>query len=459
MGRLDICVNTQSPPVGPRPGARAPSAGVWRLGRDYDPQLGGVVPMMRALIRSGGTGWLRRPVRWIALGGPGIPEEVTTDEGYTLDTVQLPDATRRRYNRFKEAIWRSFHGPRGFVPSTADYPAFVEYSHRTSLKLLERIDEHDLFFINDFQQILVGGLIGPSAPALLRWHIPMDFRGYPEPVARFFLKAMEGFDGIIVSTRAGLEDLIHVGFHGRAFQMYPYYDPADLPRATAGELRRFSDAHRLGDGPVVLSVGRMDPQKRQDILIAALPRVLRRHPRARCVLVGGASFSTRGGGTGSGKARQWRHHLEAQVDRMGLRRHVEFAGAVSPSELAAAYSAADVFVHPAPWEGFGLVGIEAWAHGRPIVVSRGAGVAELVIEGVNGYTTRPGRVAELADRIIDLLDHPDQSERMGASGIATARRCHVDRAETRHREIFERTIELYERTGIRSGRRSRGWRP
>ncbi|MCI4335603.1 MAG: glycosyltransferase family 4 protein [Thermoplasmata archaeon] len=459
MTRIDLCINSQTPPLSPRPGVSVADGHVWRRGRDYDLQVGGVVPMMRALMGSGLDRWIRRPVRWIALGGPGFPEEITTDEGYTLETVQLTDAERKRYSRFKEAIWRSFHGPRGFRPSIADYHGFVAYSYRTAVKLLDRIPDHDLFYINDFQQILVGGLIGPAAPALLRWHIPLDFRGYPEPVSRFFLKAMEGFDGIVVSTRAGLEELIHVGYQGRAFQVYPYFDPREQPRAKPAAIRRFAERYRLGDGPVIVSVGRMDPMKRHDLLLEALARVRRRHPRVRCVFVGGGSFSTNSGGLASGKAGEWRRYLDRRVRELGLTNHVAFTGTVDSSELAAAYGAADVFVHPAPWEGFGLVVVEAWTHGRPVVVSRGAGVAELVLPDVNGYAVAPGRATAMADAILELLDHPDRAERMGANGAETARRCHVDRAGPRLKEIFEQTIEVYEKSGLRSRHRLRGWRP
>jgi glycosyltransferase involved in cell wall biosynthesis len=459
MTRIDLCINTQTPPVSPRPGVRPEEGATWRLGVDYDPELGGVVPMMRGLIGHGLGRWLRRPARWIALGTSNLPEQLLTNEGYRLETVQLPDEMRRSYSRFKEEIWRSFHGPRSFEPSTADFPAFVSYSYRSALKLLERLPDHDLFYINDFQQILVGGLIGPSAPALLRWHIPLDFRGYPEPVSRFFLKAMEGFDAMVVSTRAGLEELIHVGYHGRAFQVYPNFDPADHVRATPTEARQFAEKYRLGDGPTVLAVGRMDPVKRQDLLLDAIALVRRRHPTVKCLLVGGESFSTKAGGLKQSKARDWLRHLQAKVRSLRLTPNVVFTGTVSSRELAAAYGAADVFVHPAPWEGFGLVVVEAWTHGCPVIVSRDAGVAELVSEGVNGYTVRPGSATALAERIVQLLDHPDRAERMGAIGAETARRCHVDRAGPRLREIFERTIDLYEKSGLRSGRRVRGWRP
>jgi glycosyltransferase involved in cell wall biosynthesis len=446
---IRLCVNTQTPPLRPvgEPGDR--NRPVWRLHKEFETNLGGVVPMMRALIHSGRTAGLSGETSWVALGATGLPAHVRTNDGYTLDTFEVPDDARRRYGRFKEAIWRSFHGPRGFRPSLSDYPGFVDYSARAALALLPKVADHDLLYVNDFQQVLVGGLIGSAAPALLRWHIPLDFRGYPEPVRRFFLKAMEGFDGIVVSTRAGLEDLIQAGFQGRAFQVYPYFDPQEQRSASPSVRARVQERLKLGAGPIILCVGRMDPVKRQDLAIDAFVRVARRYPTARLVLVGGESFSTSSAGLGGQKGATWREKLEAKVRLHHLGSRVVFAGPLPDEELRAMYDLADAFVHPAPWEGFGLVIVEAWTHGVPVVVSRGAGAGELVDDGVNGFLTRPGSASELSHRLTRLLGSPPEAERIGANGLVTARRCHVERAAPRLREIFERTVELYQREPVR----------
>jgi glycosyltransferase involved in cell wall biosynthesis len=203
----------------------------------------------------------------------------------------------------------------------------------------------------------------------------------------------------------------------------------------------------------------MDPTKRQDLLLDAVARVRRRHPNVRCVLVGGGSFSTGSEGLGSTKGHNWRRHLERIVTQLKLERNVVFTGTLPHEELPAAYGAADVFVHAAPWEGFGLVVVEAWTHGRPVVVSKGAGVSELVVDGVNGYTVPPGRSAPIADAVEQLITHRDRAEKIGTMGALSAHRCYVDQAAPRAREIFERTIDLYRRSGLRAGRRFRGWRP
>ncbi len=416
--------------------------------------------MMRGLIRHSAGRWVAPNPRWVALGASRLPALVTTDEGYTLETVPFPEGERGGYRRFKDAIWNSFHGPTGLRFPVDDYRAFVSYNYRMADALLRHTGDYDLFYVNDFQQILVGGLIGSAAPALLRWHIPVDFKGYPEPVRRFFLKAMEGFDGIVVSTRSGLEELIRRGFQGRAFQLYPYVDPARIARPSAEEIEVFRARFRLDpSAPVLLSVGRMDPVKRQDLLIDAFAQVRKSFPRAKLLLAGGGSFSTRELARGSADPSvRWVRHLRDRIATHGLGKSVVITGSLTDAELQAAYGASTIFVHPAPWEGFGLVVVEAWLNHRPVVVSRGAGVAELVEDSVNGYTYPPGSVDRMARAIERLLHHPRDAEQMGEIGALVARRCTVQRAAPRLREIFTRAIQLYEWSGLGADQRPRGGR-
>jgi glycosyltransferase involved in cell wall biosynthesis len=404
--------------------------------------------MMRSLLRTGLGHWIAPNPRWVVQRGPGLPEEFQVDEGYTIESVPLEGNLRRGYNTFKESVWRSFHGPRGLEPfRPEEYQAFVEYNHRTAQALLHHMNDYDLFYVNDFQQILIGGMIGSASPALLRWHIPLEFRGYPEPVRRFFLRSMEGFDAIVVSTRAGLEELISHGFHGRAFQVYPYIDPAEHRPAPDRVVARFRQRIGVGHAPYVLCVGRMDPVKRHDLVIAAFAQLRFRFPDHRLVIVGGESFSSRqlAKANEPSKSDLWTQQLRAQISRLKLGKSVILTGNVTDEELRAAYDGASLFVHPAPWEGFGLVVVEAWMHRLPVVVSQGAGVAELVNDDFNGYAVRPGSVRSMVPAMTTLLSQPERARQMGEAGFHTARICHVKRAAPRLREIFARTAESYDR--------------
>ncbi len=238
----------------------------------------------------------------------------------------------------------------------------------------------------------------------------------------------------------------------------------DLVDRIAGADHVWDEGFQLGDwldpsAPVLLSVGRMDPVKRQDLLIDAFAQVRKNFPRAKLLLAGGGSFSTRELARGSADPSvRWVRHLRDRIATHGLGKSVVITGSLTDAELQAAYGASTIFVHPAPWEGFGLVVVEAWLNHRPVVVSRGAGVAELVEDSVNGYTYPPGSVDRMARAIERLLHHPRDAEQMGEIGALVARRCTVQRAAPRLREIFTRAIQLYEWSGLGADQRPRGGR-
>ncbi len=448
---IRLCIASQTPPTLPFTGAPMREGTQWRLGHDYVPQVGGVVPMMRAFLALTQGRWVAPDTVWIALGDPRLPRRFRTDEGYSVETIRLePEELRANYVRFKEAVWRSFHGPWGLGPFPSEsYRAYVEFNHRMAQRLLQHLDSYDLTYVQDYQLLLVGGLIGSAAPAVLRWHIPLELSGYPEQVRRFFLRAMEGFDAIVVSTRHSLEMLIHHGFHGRAFQVYPYVNPIEHASVPESTVRKLREKVGLGDHPYVLSVGRMDPVKRQDILIRAFSRLRRRYPDYRLVLVGGSSFSTRLAGASGRESKDvvWLRRVRKEIRSAHLEDRVVLAGRLPNEELRAIYQDASAFVHPAPWEGFGLVGVEAWLHGLPIIVSRGAGISELVTDGLNGYVVSPGSVRGMTARLGQLLSSPSRSERMGEVGRQTARQCTVGVAARRLRTILTRVSETYRRQG------------
>lgn len=114
--------------------------------------------------------------------------------------------------------------------------------------------------------------------------------------------------------------------------------------------------HRLGlpvDGPIILTVRRLAARMGLDNLIAALPRVLAELPTARLVIVGQGAL---------------RPQLEAQASALGLSQSILFTGFVTDADLPLYYQAADLFVLPTrALEGFGLITLEAFASGLPVV--------------------------------------------------------------------------------------------
>ena len=142
--------------------------------------------------------------------------------------------------------------------------------------------------------------------------------------------------------------------------------------------------------PVILAVARLDAHDREkglDHLLQALPAVKAAVPEARLVIVG----------TGTDLPR-----LKALAQELGLERAVEFTGAVDDEELVRRYAACRVFALPSRKEGFGLVFLEAMAHGRPCVAARAGGVPE-VIDETCGLLVDYGDVPALAQACVAAL--------------------------------------------------------
>lgn len=135
------------------------------------------------------------------------------------------------------------------------------------------------------------------------------------------------------------------------------------------------------DTPVVLSVGRVAPEKNLHVVIDAYRALARRVPQARCVIVG----------DGPGRAA-----LEAANP------DVIFAGTRRGDELAAYYASADLFVFPSLTETFGNVVLEAMASGIPVVAYAEAAAREFIRNGQNGIRVAPGNEGGLIERAATL---------------------------------------------------------
>jgi D-inositol-3-phosphate glycosyltransferase len=158
---------------------------------------------------------------------------------------------------------------------------------------------------------------------------------------------------------------------------------------------------RLGISPrshVLLFVGRIQPLKAPDVLLAAASQLLERRPDLRDELV----VAVVGGPSGSGLAHP--HHLEAMARSLGIAESVRFAPPVEQRQLVDWYRAADVTVVPSYNESFGLVAIESQACGTPVVAASVGGLRTAVADGTSGILIdghNPGDYSAVLERLID----------------------------------------------------------
>lgn len=106
--------------------------------------------------------------------------------------------------------------------------------------------------------------------------------------------------------------------------------------------------------------------------------------------------------------------------------------------LPAAYHAAEVFCLPSLHEPFGIVILEAWAAGRPVVAARVGGIPSFTQDGQDILHAQPGDTSDLAARLIQVLDDPELAGRIAAAGQAKARRDYAWSA------IAARMVDIYQ---------------
>jgi phosphatidyl-myo-inositol dimannoside synthase len=213
----------------------------------------------------------------------------------------------------------------------------------------------------------------------------------------------KGADAIIANSRHTKELLKVIGVRPeRIHVIHPGVNAAEF-RATEDARQAIRQRHDLGEAVTLLTVGRLQRRKGQDMIIKALPLIKKRFPKVKYLIVGTGKEHT---------------SLQQLAQDYGVREDVVFVGSVSDEERAAYYAACDLFLMPnrqidADIEGFGIVFLEAGAAGKPVIGGRSGGTAEAIQDGVTGIRVDGENVDAIAAAVIELLADPDEARAMG----------------------------------------------
>lgn len=156
--------------------------------------------------------------------------------------------------------------------------------------------------------------------------------------------------------------------------------------------------------PVILFVGRMVYQKGPDLLTSAIPYILHYYPNAKFVFAGDG---------------QMRWSVEDQASHMGVRHACRFLGHINGWKLKDLFKAADCVCVPSRNEPFGIVILEAWSAGKPVVATSVGGPSEIVWHEVNGLKINP-HPESIAWGIGTLFQDFDDARWMGRNGRIAA---------------------------------------
>jgi len=193
------------------------------------------------------------------------------------------------------------------------------------------------------------------------------------------------------------------------------YPGVSLPEASqsAKSIAAFKEQHGLTGKKILLSVGRLTTRKGlREFVEQALPAIVQAEPDSMLVVIGEAPKHSLAAEIQSVES------LQAQAKQSGVAGHIRFLGVITDRNLlATAYEAADVHVFPVRHipddpEGFGMVAIEAAAHGLTTAAFATGGIIDAVHHGESGYLVETNNYAELSQHILQLLRHPIAIERI-----------------------------------------------
>ncbi|MFN8038463.1 MAG: glycosyltransferase [Acidimicrobiales bacterium] len=250
--------------------------------------------------------------------------------------------------------------------------------------------------------------------------------GDPEPDRRAEAEAevIGCADTILASCATEAEQLVdHYGARPERIEIVP--PGVDHAFFSPGDRRGARQALGLGDHPVLLFVGRVQPLKGLTVAIAALADLGR--PDAHLVVVGGASGA-------DGPAELARCH--ALVAQLGLEGRVHFVPPQPHHLLSTYYRAADVVLVPSRSESFGLVALEAAACGTPVVAAAVGGLTTLVDDGVTGFLVEGRAPADHAAAVRKVLDDHVLAAELAANAASLARNYTWSTAAARLRRVY-----------------------
>jgi glycosyltransferase involved in cell wall biosynthesis len=220
-----------------------------------------------------------------------------------------------------------------------------------------------------------------------------EVAGWRAPLLRRLERRLPSRADAVIATSAA----VAAGLGGRVAAVVAPFGPAPTPLRDPEAVRRAWPVP--ADAPVVITVGRLHPQKGLDGLLDAVPPLIARVPAVHVVVVGEGPLEA---------------HLRRRIAAEGLSGRVHLVGPTT--DAAAALAAADVVAVPSVWESGPLVVTEALERGRPVVATPVGFVPELIVDGETGRLVAPGDAAALAGALADVLEAPARAAAMAAAG-------------------------------------------
>jgi glycosyltransferase involved in cell wall biosynthesis len=218
-----------------------------------------------------------------------------------------------------------------------------------------------------------------------------------------------------------------------ASKLTPILPPVELPTPTTEAVSAFAERYRTKERkPVIGMAARFASEKGVEVLLEALPAILKKYPNAQ-VLYAGQHENVMGEQT-------YFSRLAPKIREYEISGHWTFLGNLDPIQMAAYYPNLDVFTVPSlnSTEAFGLVQIEAMMNGVPSVPSALPGVRQPVLMHGMGKVSQIGDSASLAESILSVLD---EAEKYRGDVNAIKKSYNPDSVAQEYEKLFQRLMK------------------
>ncbi len=230
-------------------------------------------------------------------------------------------------------------------------------------------------------------------------------------------------------TEMAIDDLVPKNRKRFKVAVEPLSNGVDLskfgPKKPVAKI--YKKYHLPTNRPIVLYVGRVDPEKSISNVVLAFANVLEKVPQAVLAIVGDGTD---------------RQHLADLAESLGIEGSVKFLGRVYPPDIMEIYRAATVFATASETETQGIVLIEAAATGLPLMAVDAGAVRELCQNKKNGILCHPGDIDEMTTALVKLLKNDDLRARYGEESLKIAKKHDLNVTLKRFEEIYGEAIKL-----------------
>ncbi len=247
-------------------------------------------------------------------------------------------------------------------------------------------------------------------------------------LSAYFVNRQSKSDFVTMPTKQAIDDLILS--RGKEFNVpvAAVSNGVDLANFKPGKVsdKIYKKYEIPKDRPIVLYVGRVDPEKKVGLIIDAFKKAREKVPKALLIVVG----------DGVDKSR-----LERKVKEEGISENVRFLGRVLPPDLYELYKIGSLFATASEIETQGIVLIEAAATGLPLIAVDKGAVSEVCISNKNGYLCQPGNVVEIGDAMVKILSDDKLREKFSQNSIKIASEHDFERTLDKFINIYKKVQE------------------